>query len=124
MGEGPGEMPISEAPINVQVEMNHLTYQEHVLGGLETCKIYERIPYKPIGVIEGRLKVEEAAVLRREKGRMAAIGSYFKMPGIVQVSLEALAITGETKRDPQLLDVDMKPMNTVYSEDFPYRRKI
>jgi hypothetical protein len=121
MSEAVPELP----EITILIEMEHLTYQEHVLAGRPICDMYKRIPHKPVGVIDGRLKVEEAAQLRHEKGRMAAQGRYFGMPGTsVQVSLEALTIEGETKRDPRVLNERMEPMNTNYSDDFPYRRKI
>jgi hypothetical protein len=118
------ELAISNEEIKVSIDRPYLTYQEHVLAGIPVCDMYKGIPYKPVGVIDGLLKVEEASRQRQEKGRIAAQGRFFGHPGcVVQVSLEALTIEGLTKKDPCLLNEKLEPMNTNYSEDFPYRRK-
>jgi len=113
------EPVISTEEIKVSMDRQYLTYVEHVLAGLPVCDMYKRVPNTPVGVIDGQLKVEQAAQLRREQGRFAAQGKYFGLPGKVQVSLEALTITGETKQRPRVLNQEMQPMNTTYSDDFP-----
>jgi hypothetical protein len=119
------EPVVSTEEIKVSIDRPYLTYQEHVLAGIPVCdNMYKGIPYKPVGVIDGLLKIEDAAQQRAEKGRIAAQGRFFGHPGcVVQVSLEALTIEGLTKKDPVLLNEKFEQINTSYSEDFPYRRK-
>jgi hypothetical protein len=109
----------SSDDIKAGMDMQYLTWVEHVLAGVPVCDMYKRVPNTPVGVVDGQLKVEQAAQLRQEQGRFAALGKYFCLPGRVQVSLEELTITGETKQRPRVLNERMEPMNTSYSDDFP-----
>lgn len=98
------------------------TYQEHQLMGSTVWKGYAEEPHKPIGVIKGDLTLEEAVKARELERMQGALGHYFCRDGFVTISLETLNEQGNTIRDPQLLDINLNPIQTSYSSDFPFRR--
>ena len=99
------------------------TWQEHTLMGSTVWIEYGKEPHKPIGVIKGDLSVAEAQKARELARRQSAFGRYFGLDDMVSISLEPLDETGNTVRDPRVLDDGLNPVATNYSADFPARRE-
>lgn len=100
------------------------TYQEHRLFG---SSVFEQEPaefYKPIGLMLDELTVEESRKARSLIKFFNALSEYFCVDGFfTPVSLELLDQNGRTASDPVRLGHDLNPLPTVYSKDFPYRRR-
>ncbi len=97
------------------------TPQEHLSMGSTGCEDME--PYKPLGVQEKEMTIEEADYIRRVLGfyRIQMTGKYFGLnvlKGPYRISLEPLDENGNTVRDPRPIDTD----DFRYSDDFPNKR--
>jgi hypothetical protein len=101
------------------------TFQERCLLDLQPGGERAKDPYKPLGVSDGKLSVEETKRARELAKCGSAQGRYFVLDPEevgVRISLEPLDEDGNTVRDPQLLDDNLNPIPTEYSPDFPYLR--
>ncbi|OGM01817.1 hypothetical protein A3K72_03385 [Candidatus Woesearchaeota archaeon RBG_13_36_6] len=104
----------------------YLTSQEHRILDPSAPHVCEDEPYKPVGITNGKLTVEEAKRARELARYTTAFKRWFCMQEdgkLVKVSLEPLDKDGNTIIDPQVLDDMLNPVPTQYSDDFPFRRE-
>ena len=109
-----------------------LTYQEHLLLGSTLGEGYPNDPYRPIGIIEGKLSVEESHRLRqeREKGELwnVLVGKWSVRGDWGIATLEELDTNsssktyGYTKLDPTLVKVFDEPSPRLNNMEFPFKR--
>lgn len=118
------------------------TYQEHCLMGSTEWEGHAQNPYTPIGILDGKLAIEETRVARRLAVIFSSVDSVYSVHSIksrlVTASLEPLDDAGVTIRDPRLLDrarldaalrtlsyaqaLDACAIPAQRSMDFPFRR--
>ncbi len=87
------------------------TYQEHTALGSTTGN-YAKTPYTPIGVLEGKLTIEDARQARILEVTTAVFAANYGLNGGVgytHVSLEQLDDAGNSVRDPRPVDVGKLP---------------
>ena len=109
-----------------------LTYQEHCLAGSTLGEGYPNDPYRPIGVILGKISVEESQRLRQEKeeGKLwnVLVGKWGVKGDWGVATLENLEIEtssqryGHTKSDPILIEVFEEPSLRLKNMEFPFSR--
>src|SRR3989344_324979 len=86
-----------------------LTYQEHTLLGSTVWIKYAEQPHTPIGIVTGKLSVDEANKARQLSKIHSAFGHFFgASENLVPISLELLDANGITMRDPQLLNKNLE----------------
>ena len=116
------------------------SFQEHRLVGSSLPAKYAEMPYVPIGILDGKLTVEETRRARELAVMRSAHGRYYGLEEgtMAQVALEPLNDNKETIRDPRLLDMakldaalatlpfmqalDAATIIAQRSADFPFRR--
>ncbi|MFH1399268.1 MAG: hypothetical protein ABIG95_04100 [Candidatus Woesearchaeota archaeon] len=111
---------------NLGYRENIYTQQERLLLEKLPLGPYDAHPYTPRGIVNDEMTIEEAV-----KARQLARRFFVTNPGFflnssasgVWVNLEKLDEEGNTVRDPRLVDLDLNPVPTDYSKEFPYRRK-
>lgn len=114
---------------NMGYRSNIWTSQEHALGG--SSGQVPTDPYKPLGLLDGTLTLEETR-RSRELSRIAGASiTFFEFPDTtfpkdvlsITVTLEPLDDEGNTIRDPQPLNRNLQPItNYRKTGEFPYRR--
>ena len=99
-----------------------LTYQEHTLLGSTVWIKYAEQPHTPIGIVTGKLSVDEANKARQLSKIHSAFGHFFgASENLVPISLELLDANGITMRDPQLLNKNLEYVTAKQSNDFPFK---
>jgi len=116
------------------------SFQEHRLMGSTLTVKYAEQPYKPIGILDGKLNLKEVQRARELVVMQSAHGIYYGLEPsrIVKISLEPLDDDGNAIRDPRLLDIakldaalatlpfvqalDAATIIAQRSADFPFRR--
>ena len=116
------------------------SFQEHRLIGSTQSVKHTETPYVPIGILDGKLNVQETRKARELAVMRSVFASYYSLEEgtMVQVVLEPLNGNGETIRDPRILDMakldaalatlpfaealDTATIIAQRSADFPFRR--
>lgn len=86
---------------------------------------YPEHPYKPSGLVCGKLLPEEVSRARQLQRAFPVFGAFYSLAeDTVPASLEPLDHEGNTIRDPVPLNYDMKPVQRyAISADFPWPRQ-
>ena len=109
-----------------------LTAQEAQIGGQATESLYEKNPYMPMIVLDGKLTPVEAHVARQRMGTWDCVVETFGVEGnLGSILLQDLELDqnvrtyGQTVKDPELLNAqyfaDMPDKEEILKE-FPYAR--
>jgi hypothetical protein len=84
------------------------TYQENMIMGGTQSEEHAKKPYIPVGILEGKLGVEETRQARRLSIACTAWDTYYGLTNHskIPVSLEPLDEEGRTLRDPRPVDME------------------